>query len=168
MTNTQLDPEMELEAQQLANYEDELRELAEEVKAQDEYFEEHKEELIEWQKKMDEVMANEANNTQWILLKKYELENFRLWSTYKSEDEIWDDDDWCSIVKNLEYGSFFTNLHINLNKFSDWTWSVSVRLRKDWFYFDINKHGFDDYQEAIDCLNSITPLLYDLQAWNIQ
>ena len=59
MTDTQLDPEMELEAQQLANYEDELRELAEEVKAQDEYFEEHKEELVEGQKKVDEIVANE-------------------------------------------------------------------------------------------------------------
>ena len=59
MTDTQLDPEMELEAQQIANYEDELRELAAEVKAQDEYFEEHKEELIEGQKKVDEIVANE-------------------------------------------------------------------------------------------------------------
>ena len=62
MTDTQLDPEMELEAQQLANYEDELRELAEEVQAQDEYFEEHKEELIEGQKKVDEILANEECN----------------------------------------------------------------------------------------------------------
>jgi predicted nucleic acid-binding Zn-ribbon protein len=62
MTDTQLDPEMELEAQQLANYEDEMRELAEEVNAQDEYFEEHKEEMFEGQKKVDEIIANEGNN----------------------------------------------------------------------------------------------------------
>lgn len=64
MTDTQLDPEMELEAQQLANYEDEMRELAAEVNAQDEYFEEHKEELVEGQKKVDEIVANEECSRQ--------------------------------------------------------------------------------------------------------
>ena len=63
MTDTQLDPELELEAQQLANYEDEKRELAEleaEVKAQDEYFETHKEEIEEGQKQVDIMNAEEA------------------------------------------------------------------------------------------------------------
>ena len=64
MTDTQLDPELELEAQQLANHEDELRELAEEVNAQDEYFEEHKEEFIEGQKKVDESMVEEIEKIE--------------------------------------------------------------------------------------------------------
>ena len=165
MTNTQLDPEMELEAQQLANYEDELRELAAEVQAQDEYFEENKEEMFEGQKKVDEIVANEECNRKWIPLKKYSLENFRQSVISKKPEE---DDDWCTIISQLEYGSIFTNFKIHLNEYSDDTWSLSVDLSKDWFYYTINKHWFDDYQEAIDCLNSIAPFIYDLQAWNIQ
>ena len=164
MTNTQLDPEMELEAQQLANYEDELRDLAAEVKAQDEYFEEHKDEMFEGQKKVDEIIANEECNRQWIVLKKYSLDNFRQSVISKKPEE---DDDWCTIISQLEYGSIFTNFKIHLNEYSDDTRSLFVDLSKDWFYCTINKHWFDDYQEAIDCLNSITPFIYDLRAWNI-
>lgn len=164
MTNTQLDPEMELEAQQLANYEDELRELAEEVNAQDEYFEEHKEELFEGQKKVDEIIANEGNNKRWEPLKKYSLENFKHSVVFKKPE----DDDWCTLINQLAYGSMYTNLKIHINEFSDDTRSLSVELSKDWFYYTICKHWFDDYQQAIDCLNSIAPFIYDLQAWNIQ
>ena len=39
MTNTQLDPELELEAQQLANYEDKLREEAEQCALEDAIWE---------------------------------------------------------------------------------------------------------------------------------
>lgn len=165
MTNTQLDPEMELEAQQLANYEDELRDLAAEVQAQDEYFEEHKEELIEGQKKVDEMIVNEECNKKWIALKKYSLENFRQSVISKKPEE---DDDWCAIISQLEYGSIYTNLKIHINEYSDDTWSFLVDLSKDWFYYTVSKHWLDDYQEAIDCLNSIAPFIYDIQAWNIQ
>lgn len=167
MTDTQLDPELELEAQQLANYEDEKRELAEleaEVKAQDEYFEEHKEEIEEGQKKVDEAIANEECNRQWIALKKYSLENFRQSVISKKPEE---DDDWCTILNQLEYGSIFTNLKIHINEYSDDTRSFFVDVYKDWFYYTISKGGFDDYQQAIDCLNSIALFIYDLQAWNI-
>ena len=168
MTNTAfdcLDPEMELEAQQLANYEDELRELAEEVNAQDEYFEEHKDEMFEGQKRVDEMLVNEEYNKQWIALKKYSLENFRHSAVFKKPEE---DDDWCTLINQLEYGSMYTDLKIHINEYSDDTRSLSVALSKDWFYYTICKHWFDDYQQAIDCLNSIAPFIYDLQAWNIQ
>lgn len=167
MINAQLDPEMELEAQQLANYEDELRELAEEVQAQDEYFEEHKEELIEWQKKADEIIANEECNRQWIVLKKYSLENFRPGKPYQSLNEDWEDD-WCSIVSCLEYWPMFWDFRIAINEYSWWWRSLFVHMKKDWFDLDMSKHGFKDYQQAIDCLNSVSPFIYDLQAWNIQ
>lgn len=165
MTDTQLDPEMELEAQQLANYEDELRELSAEVQAQDEYFEEHKEEMFEGQKRLDEMWVNEECNRLWIALKKYSLDNFRQSVIFKKPEE---DDDWCTIINQFEYGSIYTNLKIHINEYSDDTWSFLVDLSKEWFYYTVSKHWFDDYQQAIDGLNSIAPFIYDLQAWNIQ
>lgn len=167
MTNPQLDPEMELEAQQIANYEDELRELAAEVKAQDEYFEEHKEEFIKGQKKVDELIANEECNKKWVPLKKYSLENFRPGRPYQSLNEDWEDD-WCSIVSCLEYWPMFGDFRIAINEYSWWWRSLFVHMKKDWFDLDMSKHSFNDYQQAIDCLNSISPFIYDIQAWNIQ
>ena len=167
MTDTQLDPEMELEAQQLANYEDELRELAEEVSAQDEYFDEHKEEIIEGQKKVDEIIANEENNKQWVPLKKYSFQDFIPGKCYQSLNED-GEDDWFSITCNLMYWPMFWDFRITINEYSWWGRSLFVHMKKDWSSLDLTKHNLKDYQEAIDYLNSQAPFIYDLYEWNIQ
>lgn len=166
MTDAQLDPEMELEAQQLANYEDELRDLAKEVNAIEEDIAENEEELIAWKKAVDEIVANEECYMQWIPLKKYSIKNFRPGSLYQSLNEDWEDD-WFSIVSCFEYWPMFWKFRITINEHSWWWRSLFVHMKKDWFDLDMSKHNLEDYQQAIDWLNFISPFIYDIQAWNI-
>lgn len=168
MTDTQLDPELELEAQQLANHEDELKELAEKVNAQDEDFEEHKEELLEWQKVADEAMAEEIEKIEkwcndWEPLKRYSIEYFKLY-------ELDADGDWTlEPTRSFRYGWISKDLWIKITYFSDDSWSLFIDIDKDdWFQYTIRKHNFQDYQEAIDVLNSIAWFIYDIVKWNIQ
>ncbi len=174
MTNTAfdcLDPELELEAQQLANYEDKLREEAEQRALEDKIWDEemklHHEEIGRWKDAVDEIIANEECNRQGIPLKKYSIENFRPGKLYQSLNEDWEDD-WCSIVSCFEYWPMFWDFRIAINEYSWWWRSLFIRMKKDWFDLDMSKHHFKDYQQAIDCLNSIAPFIYDLAKWNIQ
>lgn len=170
MTNTAfdcLDPEMESEAQAIANYEDELKELAEEVNAQDEDFDEHKEEIIEGQKKVDEMVAQEVEQIEkwcndWEPLKRYSIEYFKLY-------ELDTDNDWTlEPVRSFRYGWISKDFWIKITYFSDDSWSLFIDIDKDdWFQYSIRNHWFKDYQEAIDSLNSIAWFIYDLVKWNI-
>lgn len=170
MTDTQLDPELELEAQQLANYEDEKRELAElaeEIKAQDEDFEANKEKIEEGQKQVDIMNAEEAAmfakwNEVWALMEEYCIEMFRYWKPWINEE-----DENMSIVECIEYGSIFTNLRIAINKYGDGCYSLFIRFKpKNWFNFDIQRM-VEDYQDGIEKLNEIMPLVWKIHGWNI-
>lgn len=165
MTDTQLDPEMELEAQQLACYEDEMRELAAEVAAQDEDFEANKDFYEEAMKHIDEETAAdvefyEAMNKWWVLLvwQPYTFEMFRPGTPYKSKNED-GEDDWFSIVNCLEYGNWDKPLYIRLNEYS-WGWvSLIIDVKKWWYNVNINKHDHDTFEEALVSLNDMVPFI---------
>jgi hypothetical protein len=125
------------------------------------------EEIERWKDAVDEIIANEECNRQWVPLKKYSIENFRPGRLYQSLNEDWEDD-WCSIVSCLEYWPMFWNFRIAINEYSWWWRSLFIHMKKDWFDLDMSKHWFKDYQEAIDWLNVQSCFIYDIQAWNIQ
>lgn len=177
MTDTQLDPEMELEAQQLACYEDEMRDLAEEVNTQDEYFEEHKEEFIEWQKKMDEEMAQEfsdedayylARSKKWEVIWFYTLKDFRhirLPRMVLPDEE--EEDDWSKIVDSIMYGSLWWAFQIDMDQHSDWDVTLCIRFKYDWYDMNIWKHNLKSYEHWIAALNNIAPLFCKIVRWNM-
>lgn len=164
MTDTQLDPEMELEAQQLANYEDEQRELAElaeEVKAQNEDFKANKDLMVEWQKFHDEVDSATAAtynnwNTEWKLLKEYNINMFKYGTPWKSITE------GCpSIVRCIEYGGIMRPLHITINEYDDGDFHMFFKLKINWFEFQASK-AVDWFVEGVDAVNEVAHLFYSL------
>ena len=161
-----LDPEMESEAQALANYEDELRDLAEEVNAIEEDIAEHESELIAWKKVIDEIIASEECNKKWILLENYSIENFRLGKGYESLNEEWEDD-WFSIVNRIEYGSVFTDFHVSINHYSGWWNTLFINFKSKGFTMWMQK-DVKDFYDWIDKLNEVAPLINNLIKWDIQ
>ena len=169
MTDTQLDPELELEAQQLANYEDKLREEAEQCALEDAIWEaemdRNREEIERWKNAVDEKMAEAS--LWWRPLKNYSLSDFRPGRLYQSLNEDWEDD-WCSIVSCLEYWPMFWNFRITINEYSWWWRSLFIHMKKDGFDLDMTKHSFNDYQEAINYLNVQSAFIYNMYEWNTQ
>ena len=161
------DPEMESEAQAIANHEDELRELAEEEQAQDEDFEANKYLYEGAMKHIDEETAKEVAqyqewNRKWEILKEYNIDMFRYWEPYDVEY-----DPGLSVVECLEYGSILTNLRIVINKYKYWGYTLFIHTRDPKLCsFDIQRN-VDDYMDWIKELNKLAPLVYNVSKWNI-